>query len=160
MDLHFTSLWNRGLRQLRNITGNSLSTPAPSQCGSASLVPLAAPSVLSFSTDLCRRWRSFEPYQNEHELVKQAWETKRKYCSATHQSLPFKELHDPWHFRGNISHRKKNLIKAQKKEKKNNGGKEAKASGRREGRGGSVTFVTPKRNLSSALVNQTLEADI
>ena len=54
----------------------------------------------------------------------------------------------------------KNLIKAQKKRKKNNGGKEAKASRRREGRGGSVTFLTPKRNLSSALVNQTLEADI
>ena len=147
MDLHLTSLWNRGLRQLRNIIANSL-------------VPLAAPSVLSFSPDLCRRWRSFEPYPNKHDLVKQARETKRKYSSATHQSLPFKEFHDPWHFRGNFSHRKKPNKSSEKWKKKNNGGKEAKASGRREGRGGSVTFLTPKRNLSSALVNQTLEAHI
>ena len=44
--------------------------------------------------------------------------------------------------------------------RKKRGKRKAKASGRREGRGGSVTFLTPKRNLSSALVNQTLEAEI
>lgn len=154
MDLHFTTLWNRGLRQFVNIIGNSLSTPAPSQCESASLVPLAAPSVLSFSPDLCWRWRSFERYPNEHDLVKQARKTKRKYCSAAHRSLPFKEFYDPWHFRGNLSHRNSS------EKRKKRGKRKAKASGRREGRRGSVTFLTPKRNLSSALVNQTLEADI
>ena len=148
MDLHLTSLWNRGLRQLRNIIANSL-------------VPLAAPSVLSFSPDLCRRWRSFEPYPNEHDLVKQARETKRKYCSATHQSASLQRTSRPLAFSRKHFPPKKKLIKAQKKEKKKQRGKrKAKASGRREGRGGSVTFLTPKRNLSSALVNQTLEADI
>ena len=143
MDLHFTSLWNRGLRQLRNITGNSPSTPAPPQCRSASLVPLAAPSVLSFSTDLCRRWRSFEPYPNEHELVKQAWETKRKYCSATHQLLPFKELHEPWHFRGNISHRKK-PNKSSEKRKKKQRGKRSKSIRKERRNGRKCHFCNPE----------------
>ena len=127
MDLHLTSLWNRGLRQLRNIIANSL-------------VPLAAPSVLSFSPDLCRRWRSFEPYPNEHDLVKQARETKRKYCSATHQSLPFKEIHEPWHFRGNISHRKKPNKSSEKKQR----GKRSKSIRKERRKGRKCHFCNPE----------------
>ena len=109
MDLHFTSLWNRGLRQFGNIIGNSLSTPPAPSHAVRIRVPCSTCGFtrLSFSPDSFRRWRSFEPYPNEHDLVKQARETKRKYCSAAHRSLPFKEFHDPWHLRGNFSHRNK-----------------------------------------------------